>query len=560
MTADRQTTTTWVHLLVIAAVTFVAYSDSFDGGFVSDDKVSVVQKESIRSLDVEHLVKIFTTFDDSNFIPVKVLTIAIDYHFWGLNPVGYHITNLVLHIACAFVVYLLLLRLDLPPPAALLTSLLWAVHPVQVESVAWISERKNVLSALFFFAAFFAYIGFSARPSLWRYLGTFALLALALLSKMNTMVLPAICLAYEWTFRQRLRWRDVAAVVPMLVLGGAVAYFNLVGNPIHGTSWHGGSMIVSWFSSFVVIFRYFGKIILPLDLRSGYDVPLRGSLLDPPVLAATVGLVLLAGLTIWLLGRRRREAFWILWFAICLAPMLNILVPFRAMMQDRFLHMALLGPLALVASVTMRFGSARVRQLVGGAGIVAVGLCTILSYQQVQTWRNPLELWKPLGLNYALFAGQPGVYRPPDYEERVAFLERELAREPLAPILNNNLGTTVYSVGDIARALPLYERAARLAPTTPAILANLANAYTHSQRAVEALPHAKRAAALAPHMFVVQYTLLRTALMAGDADVARRALTACEYIRPGPTSARYLQNERAYLERLEADRLARNAS
>ena len=559
--AGRHTSTTWLHLIAIAVVTFVAYSDSFHGGFVSDDKVSVVQKESIRSLDREHLVKIFTTFDDSNFIPVKVLTIAIDYHFWGLNPVGYHITNLVIHIACAFVVYLLLLRLDLPPPAALLTSLLWAVHPVQVESVAWISERKNVLSGLFFFAAFLAYIRFSARPSFWGYLGTFALLALALLSKMNTMVLPALCLAYEWTMCHRLRWRDVAAVIPMLLLGAAVAYFNLAGNPIHGTAWHGGSVIVSWLSSFVVFFRYLGKIALPLDLRSGYDVPLRGSLLDPPVLAATIGLVVLAGLTLWLLRQRRREAFWMLWFAICLAPMLNILVPFRAMMQDRFLHLALLGPLALVATVTVRLASARVSRLVGAGAIAAVAICTMLSYQQVKTWRNPLELWKPLALHYPLYAGhRPGAYRHPDHEERVAFLERELARDPLAPIINNNLATTVYTAGDAARALPLYERAARQAPDRPAILANLANTYIYNQRGNEALPFAARAATLAPHMFVTQFTLLRAALFSGDVAQARQALTACERIRSDARSAMAWQNEKAYLERLEAEQRTRNAS
>ncbi len=558
--ARRSTTTLWLHLLAIAVVTFVAYSDSFQGGFVSDDKVSVVKKESIRGLDREHLSKIFTTFDDSNFIPVKVLTIAIDYHFWGLNPVGYHITNLVIHIACGFVVYLLLLRLDLPPPAALLTSLLWAVHPVQVESVAWIGERKNVLSGLFFFGAFLAYIRFSARPSVLGYLGTFALLTLALLSKMNTMVLPAICLVYEWTFCHRLRWRDVAAVVPMLLLGAAVAYFNLAGNPIHGTSWHGGSVIVSWFSSFVVFFRYLGKIILPLDLRSGYDVPLRGSLLDPPVLAAVIGLVGLAGLTGWLLSRRRTEAFWMLWFAICLAPMLNILVPFRAMMQDRFLHLALLGPLALVATVTVRFASGRIQRVVAGAAIAAVAACTLLSYQQVRTWRNPLELWKPLGLHYPLYAGHPGSYRPPDYDARVAFLERELARDPLAPFANNNLAGTVFAVGDVTRALPLFERAARQAPTTPAILANLANAYVYSQRADDALPLAAQAAALAPHMFVVQHTLLRTALVSRNAELARQALTACERIRTDQWSRMSLQNEKAFLERLEAEQRAQNAS
>ena len=104
--------------------------------------------------------------------------------------------------------------------------------------------------------------------------------------------------------------------------------------------------------------------------------------------------------------------------------------------------------------------------------------CTLLSYQQVKTWRNSLELWKPIGLHFPYYAGRPGTYRPPDFEGRVAFLEGELARNPLAPIANNSLASTLYAVGDVARALPLYERAARHAPDSPAILTNLANAFS----------------------------------------------------------------------------------
>jgi hypothetical protein len=457
-------------------------------------------------------------------------------------------------------VYLLLLRLGCGGGAALLVALLWAVHPLQVESVAWISERKNVLSGLFFFLAFLAYVGFSARPTALRYLGILALLTLALLSKMNTMVLPALCFAYEWTMRARWRWRDVAAVVPMLALGAVVAWYNLAGNPIHGTDWHGGSVIVSWLSSAVVFFRYFGKIALPLDLRSGYLVPLRGSLLDPPVLAAVLGLVGLAVLTVWLLARRRREAFWILWFVICLAPMLNVLVPFRAMMQDRFMYLSLLGPLALGATLAAGVASVPVRRALAAGAVAAIVACTLLSYRQVQMWRNPLELWKPIALYYPYFAGNPGSYRPPDYAEREAFLQQVLADDPLAPIPNNSLATLYLGAGDLERAVPLLERAARHAPTTAAIAANLAHAYVYTGRAEEAVTFAERAAALDPYYFTAHYTLLRAYLVRGDVAGARRALAACERIRPGPAAAFAWQSERLYLERLEAAQRAQAPS
>ena len=124
---------TWLHAAVIAAVTCGAYAGSFDGAFVSDDHLSVARNEVIQTLD---LGRIFSTFDDANYIPVKVLTIAVDYQLWGLAPAGYHLTNLLIHVGCALLVYALLVRLGLARSAACLAALVWAVHPLQVESVA----------------------------------------------------------------------------------------------------------------------------------------------------------------------------------------------------------------------------------------------------------------------------------------------------------------------------------------------------------------------------------------------------------------------------------------
>ena len=138
---------------LIIILIFVAYSGSFDGEFVSDDIRRVRDNPTIRSLEWSHIKEIFTTFDGANYMPLKVLSLAVDYQLWGPKPTGFHITNLLLHILCALVIYIILMRIGIRPPPAFLIALLWAVHPLQVESVAWISERKNVLSGLFFFAA-----------------------------------------------------------------------------------------------------------------------------------------------------------------------------------------------------------------------------------------------------------------------------------------------------------------------------------------------------------------------------------------------------------------------
>ena len=135
-------------------------------------------------------------------------------------------------------------------------ALLWAVHPLQVESVAWISERKNVLSAVFFFAAFLGWLRWHGRWNAGRYAALLLLYALALLSKMNTVVLPALCLAHEALLQHRLRRAEWLATLPLWGLGAAIVGINLAGNPIHAGGFHGGSAIVTWLSSSVVVFRY----------------------------------------------------------------------------------------------------------------------------------------------------------------------------------------------------------------------------------------------------------------------------------------------------------------
>ena len=545
---------TLLHVGAIVLLTALAYAGSFDGQFVSDDTVSVRDRASIRALDLAHVRTIFTTFADANYLPVTILTFAVDYRFWGLDPTGYHLSNLVIHIGCALVVYALLLRLALPPIAAWLVALLWAVHPLQVESVAWISERKNVLSGLFLFAAFFTYLPFSTRPTPGRYAGVLLLYVLALLSKMNTMVLPALCLAHELGTRGRLRARDVAAVVPMLVLGTAVVWFNLAGNPIHGTEWHGGSRVVTWLSSAVAFFRYLGNILLPLDLRTFYDVPLRASLLDPPVLLSVAGLVALTGAMIALWQRRAPEAFWIAWYVVCLLPMLNVVVPFRALMHDRYMYLAMLGPLALGAHLALRLRRPALRRAAAIAAGAAALACAAITHRQVEVWHDPLSLWRDLVRRHALHATDPGVYVPEQLAEKVAFLEARLARDPVDAVAANNLGMLYFVAGRVAEALPLYERAARHATDRANVLTNLASAYTHVGRLEEAAVAARAAVAATPYAFPPRLALFRVHLLQGDVARARADLAAIRRIRPHASSAFGWRREQAYLERLEATR------
>lgn len=521
----------FVQVAVIVLVTSAAYSGSLRGTFVSDDTVEVANRPLIRSLDGAHVREMLTTFDGPNYTPVTVLSLAVNYRLLGPHPWGFHLGNLLIHIAAALTVYALLQRLTPAPTVACIAALLWAIHPLQVESIAWISERKNVLSGLFFFAAFHSYLAFSERPRARTYCALVAFYLLAVLAKMNTMVLPAVCLAYEAAFRFRLRRLDVIATLPLFGLGALVAWYNLAGNPIHGGDYWGGSALVTWMTSTVVVFRYLRNVLVPTDLCVFYDVPLRDSLLDAPVLLSVLGLLGLMAAVIWSVRRKHPEGFWILWFGITLAPMLNI-IPFRSLMNDRYMYLPILGPLALVCtagSVLARRRSLRGPLLAGAAAVVVT--CAGLTFRRVDIWANPFAMWKDWVARTYYMGGEP-IFRQEDLEAKITYLRGIAVREPSLAVARGNLGAIYFENGWFAEALSQLQAARQLAPTQAVISYNLGRAYARVGRLQDAKSELERAAQLDPYAFMTHLTLARVSRAVGDATGERKAYAACARLRP----------------------------
>jgi hypothetical protein len=544
----------FLHGTVIALIVLATYAASVRGAFVSDDIPEVATKQLIRSLDADHLLAMFRSFDGPNYMPLNVLSFAVDYHLWGLEPTGFHLTNLLIHTLNALLIYTLLVKIELDMGLAFVAALIWAVHPLQVESVAWISERKNVLSGFFFFAAFYCYVLFSARPRVTTYLGVSGLYTLALLSKMNTMVLPAICLAYEIAFRFRLRARDVLAAIPLLAMGAFAAWYNISGNPIHGGDYWGGSALVSGLSSTVVVFWYAGNLLWPTRLCTFYDVPLHGSVLDVPVLLSVLGLAVLSALALYLIATKRRAGFWIVWFGITLAPMLNI-VPFRSMMNDRYMYLPMLGPVVLLTgAVRAGMGLVKLRYVpavLAGAAIVG---CVGLSYRRVGVWADALTLWQDWALRQYYLPADP-VYRQPDFNHKLKYLQDVTARYSSSPAARNGLGALYFESGDFERAIPELEAALKLDPGASNIAANLGKAYAYAHRFGEAKELLERAVALDPYSFTAELTLARVNRIIGDLDGAQRAYEACARLRPKDFNTNtYWRPEHEYLKELQAAR------
>ncbi|HSP96751.1 MAG TPA: glycosyltransferase family 39 protein [Candidatus Dormibacteraeota bacterium] len=520
-------------LLLVAAIAFT-YRNSFDGGFVSDDRGAILNNPLLRSLDAANIRAIFSSFDDANYIPLKVLSLAVDQRLWGPAPFGYHLGNILLHIVCALLVWRILLGAGLSDGAAVLVALLWALHPLQVESAAWMSERKNVLSGACFFAAFLAWLHFSASGRWRAYALVLVLFVLALLSKMNTVVLPALCLAYDGLVARRLDRRSLLASLPLFAAGALVVWYNLAGNRIHGSRFHGGTALVTWLTSTTVPFRYLAKVAWPAHLSSYYYVPLYGSPLDPPVALAIAGLLALGALTAWLAARRRPEAFWLLWFIVTLAPMLNI-VPFPTLMQDRYMYLPLVGVLAAPAlALDAALRAPLARRLAAALAAGAVLACIVVSEQRIAVWHDELSLWRDWALQEWYLPVDIGPQRGPDSDRHLAVLEEAAGRDPGDLVVRQNLGALLYERGDLARATVELEAAQGLAAEdNGVVLMNLGRTYLRSGDPARAAAVLRRSVAAEPYSFYSQLNLARAALALGDRETAAAALAACARIRPG---------------------------
>src|SRR5881409_1721605 len=264
----------WFFALVLAALTIFAYRPAWNGGFVWYDDVYITNNELLTAPD--GLRRIWFSLDStSQYFPLVYSTFRFEHALWGLNPTGYHWVNLLLHVANAMLVWRLLACLKVP--GAWLAGAIFALHPVQAESVAWITERKNVLMGFFFLLTLLAWIAFvdgrTKRPWLFYGLGLILYL-LALSAKTTACTLPAALFLILWLQRTPIRWKRIFQIIPFLVLGFAMGALAMWWERYH----QGTSRAVFTFLSPIervlvasrAVWFYLSKLIWPFRLTFIY--------------------------------------------------------------------------------------------------------------------------------------------------------------------------------------------------------------------------------------------------------------------------------------------------
>lgn len=534
---------------ILATTVVLAYGPVFKAGFIWDDDDYVTHNATLNNLS--GLKQIWTVPGATpQYYPVTFTSFWIEHSAWGLNPVGYHVVNVLLHVANAFLVWRLLAGLGIS--GAWIAALLFGLHPIHVESVAWITERKNTLSAFFYLLAALAYfrskpLGMAAHGRLnWRWYGlTMALFALALLSKTVTCSLPAALLLVQWWHARRLRSSDVLPLLPLFALG-AVAAMITVKMEHHVVLAVGADWDFSFLQRLLIaskaLWFYAAKLIAPIGLCFIYPrtLPMPGNLL---AWTAPLGLIAVFVL-LW-----RRRSTWgcgtltaVLFFAGTLFPALGFIniYPMRyTFVADHYAYLATIGPFALVGAFAAQWGTWIRPVFLRNVGLMALSaMLATLTWQHARVFHDPETLWRAtIAQNPTAWMAHNNLglllYQRKDMEEAVTHYQEAYRIKPDAPEVLTNLGNWQADLGNLAQAeawhrkalasredFPTawynlgnvladrgllsdaetaYRRALQLRPAYPEALSNLAKAYSRRGKREEALALYQRALQIEPH-------------------------------------------------------------
>ena len=537
------------------------YANSLGGAFVSDDRPLILDHPHTKSLD--QWPGIFRSghyAGHGGYRPLTTLSFALNYHFHGTDPRFYHLVNVLLHGLVSVLVYLLGVQIFRAPNAALAGALLFAVHPIHTEVVAWISGRAELLAAVFCLGSWLCYLA-AGRVPVWRraLLATSLLLFFAgLLSKENALVLPLLIAAGDlYAARGRVpgasRWPAgywkiyaafLAVVACYFLLRSAlyvepitrdVARIDFVINPLAAAE-----AGVRLMTACKVLGEYFMLLVWPAQLSADYSfdaVPVVRRFTDPGFLLS-IGIFSALAITA-LVSFLRRGPLWlpIVLGLVAIGPVSNLLLPVGTIKAERLLYFPsvwfCLAVGLLWSGLRSRVPHAAANTLL----LVVVVLCGVRTVQRNADWRSERSLWTAVARTVPQnFRAQhilaTDYLRAGDIPRAIEAGSRAVAINPSSAEAVQNLGIALIQGGRPAEAVRLYEQAARTHPQSAAICLNLGLAYAAAGDLRQAVSKLREAVELKPA--AVGYLNLGLALSGlGDKESARQSYRRATELDPG---------------------------
>lgn len=477
-------------------LTLIAFYPSFSAGWVNwDDEVNVLNNEAVKFLDSEHLRMIFTHHVIGNYNPLSILSFAFEWHFFQDNPFPYHLNNVLLHLFCTTLVFILSRRLGMNNFYAFIITCLFGFQPMRVESVTWITERKDVLYGAFYLWALVIYAKYGLKKKS-RILLMIILMLFSCLSKVQAVSLPLSMIAIDYLKSGKIQWRDL---LNKWIFFSIALIIGLIG--LYFLSQQGSLTTVESVTNYnffqritIGVFSYFiylVKVVAPYKLSPLYPYP--GDF--PPAMYLSFIPIIGLAIALWIFRQKiAKEIFFgLLFFSVNVMFMLQVLGAGQGYLADRFTYIAYFGLFFILAYIIRHLTT----HYAGSAGIVkggtycALAVFLFMTNQQTKIWHDSVALWTHV-LKYYTNASLPfwnrgNAYRDlGQYDIALKDYSDAIRLEPKKTGLYNSRGKLYFTQGKFEQASEDYLKAIAIDSTDSELFVNLAA----SQASLNNLPGA----------------------------------------------------------------------
>ena len=519
--------------LIVATIS--VYLQVKDHNFINHDDDLYVTKSRLVQSDFtsQSIIQIFTNTHAFLYLPITTFSYFLDYQLYGLNPKGFLLTNLFLHIANSLLLFLILFRMTGAIWKSAFVAAMFAFHPLNVESVAWISERKNVLSTLFFLLTTWAYINYLEKPT-WKMYGLVLLFfALGLMSKPMLVTLPFVLLLLDyWPLRrlklgQKINSREISEkdtgkrLQPLqLVLEKIPLFFLSI--CFTALMFYTIQINLGFYLSFesrlnnatVSYLEYLGKMIWPSGLSIFYAHPENTLLVWKGIMCG----MLLVGITIISITLIRKAPYFSVgwfWYLGTLLPVSGVFQTGAHSMADHYSYITLIGIFIIIAwGLPELISKWQYKKIVlsVSAGIIILALL-ITTWHQVGHWKNSITIFKHAikvtdkkHPNFSLVYNNLGLglYDEGKNEEAISNYMMAIKLNPMHAIAHYNLGIALYAQGNNVEAISNYKIAIKLKPNFAYAHYNLGLVLLETGKAMEAVHHFRRTIMLRPDLDMAQ--------------------------------------------------------
>ena len=540
---------TAISILLIMIIVFAAFYPCLKNGFVNwDDDKYLGQAAVSQNFSLSSLNQVFSSFTVGHYQPVTILSYMADYQLYKLAPFGYHLTNLLLHLANCLLVFWFIYLISRNTGVSFLTALLFGIHPLRVESVAWVSERKDVLYAFFYLLAIISYIYYAFKDKGTKfYLLSLGLFLLSLLSKSMAVTLPLVLLLLDYYLKRKPFKTALLDKIPYFILSLIMGFIFIlcfifvVGGPRQEI--HYGFLSTVSLPAYGIVF-YLGKLLLPIKLSAIYSYYYFQ--FNQVYFYSIATVILLMALAIFSLKYTKKVLFGALFFLLVIWPTLQFMPSSDIIVADRYTYLSSIG-VFYIAAVFISWAYFKWRPnpvfkigIISLSGLAILSLC-LLSFSRCKVWKDGLTLWNDTLKNYPgiiaynargmIFVGEKDYQRAyQDFNQAAILCQKNSCRHFLD--IAGNRANAEFALGRSKESIDSLNQLIKLKPDYIPSYLKLAAVYYSLGRHDQAIFVLKRAIEKNPDSASVYFALGNALMARGDKEIAQEAYRQAIEIDP----------------------------